>query len=314
MISEVAREHAALNRLQTVLLVLVLGAVGGLAGHLLFGATGFWLSLAAILLSLALQPVATTRLTLSLYRARPIDPAEAPQLWRMLDLLADRAGLPAVPRPYYVPSRMINAFAVGNRRQAAIALTDGLLGTLAPRELLGVLAHETAHIANGDLRVMNLADYVSRLTGAFAILGFLLLLSALPAIWLGQLEVQWLGFVLLAVSPHLARLAQMGLSRVREFDADLSAATLTGDPAALAAALARIEAVARGWRGWLLPGWGNPEPSWLRTHPPTAERIRRLLALEVPRRADEWTALPEFAERRATPYRASRWHPFGIWR
>lgn len=313
MNSEIVREHAALNRLQTVLLVVVLFAIGGIAGHLLFGETGFWLSLVAIVLSLALQPVATARLTLLLYRARPIAPDEAPQLWRMLDLLARRAGLPAVPQPHYVPSGMINAFAVGSRRHSAIALTDGLLGSLTPRELLAVLAHETAHIANGDLRVMNLADYVSRLTGAFAILGLLLLLTALPGVWLGQLEVQWLGFLLLAVSPHLARLAQMGLSRVREFDADLCAATLTGDPAALAAALARIEAVARGWRGWLLPGWGNPEPSWLRTHPPTAERIRRLLALEVPSWSDDWT-LPDRPERRAAPHRQSRWHPSGIWR
>lgn len=313
MNSEVVREHAALNRLQTALLVVVLCAVGGLAGHLLFGETGFWLSLVAILLSLALQPVATARLTLALYRARPIHPDEAPQLWRMLDLLARRAGLPAAPRPYYVPSGMINAFAVGSRRHSAIALTDGLLGTLAPRELLAVLAHETAHIANGDLRVMNLADYVSRLTGAFAILGLLLLLVALPGVWLGQLEVQWSGLLLLAVSPHLARLAQMGLLRVREFDADLGAARLTGDPAALASALARIEAVARGWRGWLLPGWGNPEPSWLRTHPPTAERIRRLLTLEVPAWSDGWT-LPEAGERRAAAHRPSRRQPFGIWR
>ena len=103
------------------------------------------------------------------------------------------------------------------------------------------------------------------------------------------------------------------LNRVREFDADLSAATLTGDPAALASALARIEAVARGWRGWLLPGWGNPEPSWLRTHPPTAERIRRLLTLEAPSWSDDWT-LPELPARRALPLRQSRWYPSGIWR
>lgn len=313
MISKVVRQHAALNRLQTGLLVILLLAVGGVAGQLLFGATGFWLSLGAILLTLALEPVATARLTLSLYRARPIPPGEAPQLWRMLEVLARRAGLPAVPRPHYVPSRMINAFAVGNRRNSAIALTDGLLGSLTPRELLAVLAHETAHIANGDLRVMNLADYVSRLTGAFAMLGLLLLVMALPGVWMGQLEVQWLGLLLLAVSPHLARLAQMGLSRVREFDADLGAARLTGDPAALASALARIEAVARGWRGWLIPGWGNPEPSWLRTHPPTAERIRRLLALEVPAWSDDWT-LADRPELRAAQLRPSRWHPSGIWR
>jgi heat shock protein HtpX len=76
--------------------------------------------------------------------------------------------------------------------------------------------------------------------------------------------VNWPGLLLLAASPQLALLAQLGLSRVREFDADRLAAELTGDPQGLASALAKIERVSRSWRAWLWPGWGNPEPSWLR--------------------------------------------------
>ncbi|BCU06388.1 zinc metalloprotease HtpX [Allochromatium tepidum] len=309
----VLAEHASVNRAQTLLLVGALFAIGGLAGYVLFGARGLWLALAATLLTLVLEPLAAAPLTLALYRARPIRPDEAPQLWRTLKALAARAGLPAVPQPYYVPSPVVNAFAVGNLRQSAIALTDGLLARLNPRELAAVLAHETAHIANGDLRVMNLADYVSRLTGLFALVGQVGLILTLPAWLLGESELPWLGLLLLFFSPQLALLVQLGLSRVREFDADLTAARLTGDPQALASALAKIERVTRNWRAWVLPGWGNPEPSWLRTHPHTEERIRRLLALDLSHRptllhaADVWPG-PRLMQT------SPRWYPGGFWR
>ncbi|WP_162822672.1 M48 family metalloprotease, partial [Klebsiella pneumoniae] len=73
---------------------------------------------------------------------------DAPDLWAGLRVLAARAGLPTVPVPHYVPSGVGNAFATGSKRHAAIALTDGLLRSLTPRELTGVLGHEIAHIAN----------------------------------------------------------------------------------------------------------------------------------------------------------------------
>ncbi|WP_086497682.1 zinc metalloprotease HtpX, partial [Acinetobacter seifertii] len=203
-------------------------------------------------------------LTLRLYGARPLHPNEAPDLWAVLRELAARAGLPAVPVPHYVPSGVVNAFATGTKHHAAIALTDGLLRSLTPRELTGVLGHEIAHIANEDLRVMGLADSISRLTHLLALLGQIMLLFSLPALLWGTVAIQWPALLLLAVSPQLALLAQLGLSRVHEFDADRLTAELTGDPQGLALALAKIE---RESRARLLPGWGNPEPSWLRTHP-----------------------------------------------
>ena len=127
------------------------------------------------------------------------------------------------------------------------------------RELTGVLGHEIAHIANEDLRVMGLADSISRLTHLLALLGQLAIVLSLPALLLGVAEVNWPALLLLAVAPQLALLAQLGLSRVREFDADRLAAELTGDPHGLASALAKIERVSRSWRAWLLPGWGNPD-------------------------------------------------------
>lgn len=162
---------------------------------------------------------ATYWLTLRLYGARPLHPNEAPDLWAVLRELAARAGLPAVPVPHYVPSGVVNAFATGTKHHAAIALTDGLLRSLTLRELTGVLGHEIAHIANEDLRVMGLADSISRLTHLLALLGQIMLLFSLPALLWGTVAIQWPALLLLAVSPQLALLAQLGLSRVREFDA-----------------------------------------------------------------------------------------------
>lgn len=271
--------HRWLNRFQTVLLVLTLVGIAAGAGSLLFGENGLWLALATCALTLLIEPVAASAMTLRLYGARLLHYQEAPAIWSLLRELAARAGLPNTPIPYYVPSGIVNAFATGSRRQASIALTDGLLRSLSIRELEAVLAHEVAHIAQEDLRVMGLADSISRLTSLLALLGQVALLISMPALLVGAAEINWIGLLLLAASPQLALLVQLGLSRVREFDADRMAVELTGDPHALASALAKIERVSRSWRAWLLPGWGNPEPSWLRTHPATADRIARLLAL-----------------------------------
>lgn len=309
----VGARHRWLNRLQTALLVLTLLGIAAVAGSLLLGDGGLWLALAAAGFTLLLEPAAASGLTLRLYGARPLHPDEAPDLWAVLRELAARAGLPTVPVPHYVPSGVVNAFATGSKHHAAIALTDGLLRSLTPRELTGVLGHEIAHIANEDLRVMGLADSISRLTHLLALLGQLAIVLSLPALLLGVAEVNWPALLLLAVAPQLALLAQLGLSRVREFDADRLAAELTGDPHGLASALAKIERVSRSWRAWLLPGWGNPEPSWLRTHPATAERIERLLELAPP------PAMPPFPSARFVPEvtvspRPPRWRTGGLWR
>ncbi|HBS6209927.1 TPA: M48 family metalloprotease [Klebsiella pneumoniae] len=309
----VGARHRWHNRLQTVLLVLTLLGIAAVAGSLLLGDGGLWLALAAAGFTLLLEPAAASGLTLRLYGARPLHPDEAPDLWAVLRELAARAGLPTVPVPHYVPSGVVNAFATGSKHHAAIALTDGLLRSLTPRELTGVLGHEIAHIANEDLRVMGLADSISRLTHLLALLGQLAIVLSLPTLLLGVTEVNWPSLLLLAVAPQLALLAQLGLSRVREFDADRLAAELTGDPHGLASALAKIERVSRSWRAWLLPGWGNPEPSWLRTHPATAERIERLLELAPP------PAMPPFPSARFDPEvtvspRPPRWRTGGLWR
>ena len=301
-------QHRWLNRLQTGLLVLTLVGIAAAAGRLPFGEGGLWLALFAVAGALLLEPVAASALSLRLYRVRALHPQEAHEMWALL------RELPATPVPHYVPSAVVNAFATGSKQEASIALTDGLLRRLSPRELAGVLAHEIAHITNEDLRVMGLADSVSRLTSLLALMGQVAILLNLPALLVGAAEVYWPGLLLLAASPQLALLAQLGLSRVREFDADRLAAELTGDPQGLASALAKIERVSRSWRAWLWPGWGNPEPSCLRTHPATQERIARLLTLAAGPASALPLHAPHFMPESAVTPRPPRWHPSGLWR
>lgn len=300
-------QHRWLNRLQTGLLVLTLVGIAAAAGRLPFGEGCLWLALFAVAGALLLDPVAASALSLRLYRVRALHPQQAHEMWALL------RELPATPVPHYVPSAVVNAFATGSKQEASIALTDGLLRSLSPRELAGVLAHEVAHITNEDLRIMGLADSVSRLTCLLALMGQIAILLSLPALLVGAAEVYWPGLLLLAASPQLALLAQLGLSRVREFDADRLAAELTGDPQGLASALAKIERVSRSWRAWLWPGWGNPEPSCLRTRPATQERIARLLTLAPGPASALPLRAPHFLPESALATRPPRWRPSGLW-
>jgi heat shock protein HtpX len=233
-----------------------------------------------------------------MYGAREIPRDMLPDLHAVLTIISRRANLPAVPRLVYIPSAMLNAFAVGRRDDAAIALTDGILRTLTMRELAGVLAHEVSHVRNNDLWVMSLADVMSRVTRMMAFLGLLLLLLTLPMWLMHGGGVPWLLVLTLAIAPSFVALLQLALSRAREFDADLDAAGLTGDPVGLAAALGKLERRRGGlWESILMPRGRNPEPSILRTHPKTGERIERLLSLipepsVVPFRGPEGLVMP----------------------
>lgn len=138
------------NRIQSILLILFLLGLVALLGELLFGESGRWLALAAGLIAVLSAPGSRGRLTLAAYRARVLPPQLAPDLWALLQRLAERAELPRTPRLYVVPSHTINAFAVGSRNEPSVAVTEGLLRSLTPREITGVLAHEMSHIAHGD--------------------------------------------------------------------------------------------------------------------------------------------------------------------
>lgn len=310
---DVRRWHNIRNWLHTLLLIggtALLAAIiawivygpEGLVWAALFGGAGLWM-----------LGRASPDMVLRLYNARPLDPDELPELHRILRELTARADLPAVPRLYYVPSRMMNAFAVGRPEDSAIAITDGLIRAMTIRQLAGILAHEVSHVRNGDLRVMGLADVLNRITGFMSTMGLIGLPLMIGAGW----KIPVLGLLLLIFAPTIGGLMQLALSRAREYDADLDGATLTGDPEGLASALALLERRQGAiWEGLMLPGSRVPEPSLLRTHPPTAERIRRLMELRRDRTPITMeTGRPAPGGSIVPPVRPPRihWHRFGIW-
>lgn len=280
MKQDVVVNHDFRNWLHTVLLLGSMLALLALLGWLVAGRTGIlWAVILGGILVFFGQQV-SPQLVLRMYRARPLTAAEAPQLYQIMAELTQRAQLPYVPALYYVPSRMLNAFAVGTRRNAAIGLTDGILRGLNLRELTGVLAHEMSHIRNNDMRSMSVADVISRVTNLFSTFGKFLLLVNLPLIFMGSAPISWWAILLLIVAPFISGLLQLALSRTREFDADLDAIQLTHDPVGLMNALQKLEYYTTNiWQQVLFPGRGVPDPSIFRTHPHTKDRLARLQEL-----------------------------------
>src|SRR5690606_19051523 len=134
---------------------------------------------------------------------------------------------PRRPRLYVIPSATLNAFATGTPDNASIAVTAGLLRTLNLRELAGVLAHEVSHIRNNDLWVMGLADAMSRFTQALSTLAMMLAMFSFVGMLAGVIFVSWWAILVLYLAPLVSSLLQLGLSRAREYDADLEGAMLT---------------------------------------------------------------------------------------
>jgi heat shock protein HtpX len=277
------RRNRALNTFHTwllglgslALLAITAWAFGGTAGILyavIFGGVSMW----------AVRRV-SPQIVLKMYKARAVSPAEFLTGFHLVTELARRAGLPAAPKLFVVPSRLMNAFAVGRRDDSAIAITDALVRNLTTRELAGGLAHEISHVAHGDVKVMAFADMVARFTSVMSTVGILSLVLNLGSFFGGGgKQVPWLAVAVLMAAPTVGGLLQMALSRTREFDADLGAAMLTGDPDGLASALQKLErAHGRVWESIFLPAGRIPNPSVLRTHPLTADRIARLNALKT---------------------------------
>ncbi len=279
----VHRRHKVSNLLHSVLLLGGMVGLLALCGWIIAGAEGVLWAFAAGAFSLLFSPRVSPRLVLGMFGARRLSYAEAPRLYEIMRALSQRAELPTVPDLYYIASTTLNAFTVGSRDRAAVAVTDGLLRELTLRELAGVLAHEVSHVRNNDLWVMGLADTVANLTRFMALFGTVLLLVNLPLLLMEREGVPWTLVLLLTLAPTAGALLQLALSRTREYDADLDAAHLTGDPEGVASALARIDRLqGRFWEEAMLPGRKRGGPSLLRTHPSTEERVRRLLNLRTP--------------------------------
>lgn len=269
--------HRTRNLVQSVVLLAGMTGLLALLGWTLAGLTGLVLTALFGVLALAIGTRLPSAMILRLWGARELTDAEAPRLLALLRALAERAELAVVPRLYYVPVPVMQAFTVGSPDDPAITVSDGLLRRLSLREIAGVLAHEVSHVRHYDTWILMLADAVTRLTRTLATVGLILVLVNLPLVLAGAVYVPWAFVLLLILAPTVSTLLQLALSRAREFHADLGAAELTGDPGGLASALVKLERAQKGmWESILMPGRRVPEPPILRTHPETDERVRRL--------------------------------------
>ncbi len=324
--------HRAQNDLHTILLILGMVILLAVSGYLLFGVIGLLILVAGGAFFIFGGQSVTPKLVLRMYKAKPVAVEQDSQLYSIVEELVKRAGLSNMPQLYYIPSKMINAFATGTRNNALIGITDGILRALNGSEIAAVLAHEISHIKNNDVRVMRIADMISRVTHFLSGIGQLLLLINLPLVFSGKGNISWFAIAILIFAPNIAALMQLGLSRAREYDADLGAAELTKNPRALASALQKIEQLhASLLQRIMLPGRKVPEPSLLRTHPHTDDRIERLMLIEKELQAQDsdmlkppkWQSnlLPDAEspiqpQSKNTPsigIRIPRWHINGLW-
>lgn len=277
------RAHKVRNRLHSLLLLVGIGAVLSLSAMLVWGSSGVVWAVLAVAFLVLFAPRVPPEAIMRMYRASEVHPRSAGQVGRVLEIISERAGLERRPRLFVIPSSTLNAFATGSRDNATIAVTAGLLRTLSLRELAGVLAHEVSHIRNNDLWVMSLADAMSRFTQALSTLAVMLASFNIMGMLVGVTFVSWWAILVLYLAPLASSLLQLGLSRAREYDADLEGALLTGDPQGLVSALAKLERyTGRFWEDLLFPVPGRrvPQPSLLRSHPRTEDRIARLQKLE----------------------------------
>jgi len=278
MDSDLVVRHKLLNLFQSAALVLLLAGLVSYLALVIAGEALAWFMFAAVVVLFISNPVITPQFILRMYNAKRFSEHEVPQLHQLVYAIAQRAGLKAMPKLYYIPSRVINAFAMGTSGDSTIAVSDGVLRKLSYEELAGILAHEITHIQNHDVRVMMFADIAGRITKILSLIGQFLVLINLPLIMFTAVQFNWIPLIVMVFAPLISDLVQLGLSRVREYDADLGSAVLLGDARPLASALAKMEHYRHNFLGGLfVPVQKIPEPSLLRTHPPTEERVRRLL-------------------------------------
>jgi heat shock protein HtpX len=273
------------NWLKTTLLMAAILALFGVVGAMLGGATGM---LIALLAGGGMNLWAywnSDKMVLRMYGAREIGPADAPALYGMVAELSGRAGLP-MPRVYLIDQAQPNAFATGrNPEHAAVAATTGILRLLDTRELRGVMAHELAHVKNRDILTSTISASIAGAISALAQFGMFFGGGRERPNAIVQMA-------LLILAPLAAMLIQMAISRTREFGADRGGAEISGDPEALASALRKIEAYARGTRMdtaemhpetaqmmIINPLSGGDLKGLFSTHPATEQRVARLLEM-----------------------------------
>ena len=269
------------NLLQSILLLGGMAVLLAFIGWVLAGPDGIAIVLMIGLFFTVFGRGASKEWMLKAIGARKIDVGDAPGLYAILDEVVRRAELEKKPKLYLLDSEMMLGFSAGrNERDAAVVLTGPLVQALSPKEIAGVLAHEISHIHAGDLVVMGIADLITRMTRTLSLLGILLAILKVPIAAGGYGNVApWSAVVLLLSAPLVSFVLQMALSRSREFDADLHAVDICGDPQSMADALEKLEVSnADVFRSIFLPHKPGTEPSLLRSHPVTEERVKRIMA------------------------------------
>jgi heat shock protein HtpX len=276
------------NWLKTSILMAGIMALFGAIGALLGGAQGMLL---ALLLGGAMNVFSywfSDKMVLRLYNAQEVDEASSPYLYNMVKELSTRAGLP-MPRVYLIDEVQPNAFATGrNPEHAAVAATTGIVQMLSARELRGVMAHELAHVKHRDILISTIS---ATMAGAISMLAnFAMFFGGRDDS--GRPANPLVGILVMILAPLAASLIQMAISRAREFEADRGGAEISGDPLALADALTKIDAYARGIS--MATADAHPETAQMMimnplsggglrdlfsTHPSTEERVARLHAL-----------------------------------
>lgn len=294
--NEAAAKNVRMSRFLFLLLFAVFFALGGIVGKA-SGSLELGLALSLILYAIlgASAWYSGSSIVLSLHDAREADPSEHRQLLNVVEEMKIAAGIP-MPKVYVMETDGMNAFAAGrNPREAAIAVTTGLLSRLNREELQGVIAHEMAHVKSRDT-LYNICAAV--LVGAIALLADMFLRDTF---FRGRTRAQGggsrgtaayllLGIAFALLAPLASRLLQMSISRQREYHADAGGAEFTRNPLGLASAL---EKISRGGAG--VPGenrgtqhlfivnplraFGADSSALMSTHPPTELRIQRLRAM-----------------------------------